>query len=60
MFSPEALERIKDATYWTEGETISSIAEKGALLYIAQLEAQRGGLFPPREGDVKTGRPRKP
>ena len=59
MLYPASLERVRDAAYWAEGETMSSILEKGALLYIAQLEAERGAPFPPREGDVRTGRPKK-
>lgn len=56
---PESLERIRNAAFWAEDETVSSIFEKGALAYVADLEAKRGSPFPPREGEVKTGRPRK-
>ena len=58
--SPEAAERIGGAVFWTEGETVGSLAEHGALELISRIEVERGERFPQREGKVKTGRPRKP
>ncbi len=59
MVDPATAERIRDAAYWTEGETVSSLVERGALEWVARLEKRRGAAFPPREGEVKTGRPSK-
>ena len=59
VVSPEAAERIRDAAFWTNGETVGSLVERGTLELIARLEAERGKPFAPREGRVKTGRPKK-
>ena len=54
----EALERLRDAAYWPEGETLTSLLTRGGLELVARLEAERGSPFPPREGDLRTGRPK--
>lgn len=56
---PELIERVRDAVWWTPGITLASLAEEALLDAIHQLEKKRGEPFPPREADLKGGRPLK-
>ena len=53
----ELIERVKNAAYWNPRLTIASIAERGIIDVIEQIELENGGPYPPRESELKGGRP---
>lgn len=55
--SVELLERVRNAVYWTPGATVSGLMQDALEGELARLEKKRGEPFPPRAGDLKTGRP---
>lgn len=55
----ELADRVKNAAYWNPRLTIASIAEQGIKHAIEKHERDRGGKYPPREGDLIGGRPIK-
>ena len=54
---PDLVERVKNAAYWNPRLTIASIAEAGILYALEQVEKERGGPYPPREQELRGGRP---
>ena len=52
----EVSDRVRAAAYWTPGETLAGIAERGILAEVARMEKERGEAFPPA-GKLRTGRP---
>ena len=55
----EVIERARNAVYWTPRLTLAALVEEALENWINQLEAERGEPFPPRSGELKTGRPIK-
>jgi len=53
----DLIERVKNAAYWNPRLTIASIAELGVRYAIEQVEKENGGAYPPRESELKGGRP---
>jgi len=53
----DLIERVKNAAYWNPRLTIAGIAELGIALAIEQVERDHGGPYPPREAELKGGRP---
>ena len=53
----DLIERVKNAAYWNPRLTIASIAEVGVRYAIEQVEKENGGAYPPRESELKGGRP---
>jgi uncharacterized protein (DUF4415 family) len=53
----DLIERVKNAAYWNPRLTIASIAELGVKYAIEQVEKDNGGPYPPREAELKGGRP---
>ena len=53
----DLIERVKNAAYWNPRLTIASIAEIGVRFAIEQVEKENGGAYPPRESELKGGRP---
>lgn len=53
----DLIERVKNAAYWNPRLTIASIAEIGVRYAIEQVEKDNGGPYPPRESELKGGRP---
>ncbi len=53
----DLIERVKNAAYWNPRLTIASIAEIGVRYAIEQVEKENGGAYPPRESELKGGRP---
>jgi hypothetical protein len=53
----DLIERVKNAAYWNPRLTIASIAELGVRYAIEQVEAENNGPYPPREAELKGGRP---
>src|SRR5262249_32953902 len=56
---PDVIERVKNAAYWNPRLTIAAIAEAGILHAIEQVEREEGGAYPPREQELRGGRPIK-
>ncbi len=54
---PELIERVKNAAYWNPRLTIAAIAEIGIAYAMEQVEKENGGPYPPRESELKGGRP---
>lgn len=55
--TPDLIERVKNAAYWNPRLTIAGIAELGVRFAIEQVEKEHGGPYPPRESELKGGRP---
>jgi hypothetical protein len=55
--APELVQRMRDAAYFTPGETLTSIVERGATAEIDRLERERGEAFPRATAPVRRGRP---
>ncbi len=53
----DLIERVKNAAYWNPRLTIAGIAERGIIEVIEQIEQENGGPYPPREAELKGGRP---
>lgn len=54
--SEEVSERLRAAAYWTPGETMTSVAERGILGEVARMEKKRGEPFS-QPGKLRSGRP---
>jgi hypothetical protein len=52
-------ERVKNAAYWNPRLTIASIAEMGIFHALELIEREHGGPYPPREEELRGGRPLK-
>ncbi|MFO0809052.1 MAG: hypothetical protein U0746_10545 [Gemmataceae bacterium] len=52
-------ERVKNAAYWNPRLTIASIAEMGIFHALELIEKDHGGPYPPREEELRGGRPMK-
>jgi len=57
QISEEIIERIKNATYWTPGLTLSCLVETALEREVDQMETDRGSSFEKRKAELKTGRP---
>ena len=53
----DLIERVKNAAYWNPRLTIAAIAERGIIQVIEEIEQEHGGPYPPREEELKGGRP---
>ena len=53
----DVIERVKNAAYWNPRLTIAAIAERGVARVIEQIEQENGGPYPPRDAELKGGRP---
>lgn len=54
----DLVERMRDAAYWTPGQTMASLISNALQDFLSTLEAKNGHPFMPRLGDLKPGRPR--
>ncbi len=54
----DLVERMRDAAYWTQGQTMAGLISHALEEFLHTLEAQNGRPFLPRLGDLKPGRPR--
>lgn len=57
--SPDLIERVKNAAFWNPRLTITAIAEVGIRKAIEEVEMSHGGPYPPREQELRGGRPIK-
>ena len=55
----DLIDRVKNAVYWTPGMTLARLAEEALEAKMDELEAKRGEPYPPREQELKGGRPLK-
>jgi len=55
--SRDLIERVKNAAYWNPELTIAAIAEIGIVHALEQVEAEHGGPYPPRQRELRGGRP---
>jgi hypothetical protein len=53
------IDRMKNAVYWTPGLTLAGLAEEALAQAVDKLEKERGEPFPPRQAELKGGRPLK-
>jgi hypothetical protein len=54
----DLVERMRDAAYWTPGQTMAGLISTAMEDFLRALESQNGRPFLPRLGDLKPGRPR--
>ncbi len=57
--SLDLIDRVKNAVYWTPGLTLAGLAEEALAAAVDKLERVRGEPFPPRQAELKGGRPLK-
>ena len=57
QISEDIIDRIKNATYWTPGLTLSYLVETALEKEVNQMESYRGSSFEKRKAELKTGRP---
>jgi hypothetical protein len=57
LLTHDIIERVKNAAYWNPRLTIASIAERGIAQVIDEVEREHGGPYPPREEELRGGRP---
>jgi hypothetical protein len=57
--TPDLIDRVKNAVYWTPGLTLAGLAQQAFSQVLAEIESERGEPFPPRREELKGGRPLK-
>lgn len=57
LLTHDIIERVKNAAYWNPRLTIAAIAERGIAQIIEEIEREHGGPYPPREEELRGGRP---
>jgi hypothetical protein len=57
VMRPELLERVRNAAFWTPGETLAGIGYRGVMAEIEKMEKANGGPFPQRTKPNRIGRP---
>ncbi len=53
----DLIERLRNGVYWTPGVTVAGLTASALSQYLDQMEIDRGEPFPPRQEELKTGRP---
>jgi hypothetical protein len=51
------VERVRNAAFWTPGETLAGIGARAVLAELAKIERANGGPFPERTLPMRKGRP---
>jgi hypothetical protein len=59
VMQPDLLERVRNAAFWTPGETLAAIGHRGVMAEVEKMEKRNGGQFPQRTRPNRTGRPYK-
>ena len=52
---PALVDRVKNAVYHVPGLTMTALAERAFTQRVEDLEAEHGGEFPQREGELPRG-----
>ncbi len=53
----DLMERVKNASYWVPGLTVTAVVEMGLMHALEQIEKKHGGPYPARENELIGGRP---
>jgi hypothetical protein len=56
----DVLDRVRNAVFYTPGETLAAIGARAVLAELAKIERANGGPFPSRTQAVRRGRPVQP
>lgn len=56
LLPPDLLDRLRNAAFWTPGETKNSIVERALEAELGRMEKARGEAFPKRTKDLPRGR----
>jgi hypothetical protein len=59
QISGRAIERLRNAVYWTEGITLAGLVESCILEAVDRMEKKRGASFAQRDHPLRAGRPPK-
>jgi hypothetical protein len=57
IMPPELMNRLRNAAYWSPGDTLTGIAARAVEAEIDRLEHERGESFPDRAAPLRAGRP---
>jgi hypothetical protein len=57
VITEDLMERVRNAAFWTPGETLSGIGMRAVELEVERLEKLNGGRFASRTQAVRRGRP---
>jgi len=55
--STEVIERARDLAYWDPEWTMAGLVEHGLETELNRFDRKRGEPYPPRQGELKRGRP---
>ena len=55
--SPDAVEKARDAVFWTPGLTLAELVERSVSREVERLAEERGEPFPERAGELTRGKP---
>ena len=55
----DLIDRVKNTVYWTPGLTLARLAEEALAKRVEEMEKARGDTFPPRQEELRGGRPLK-
>ena len=57
ILDPEAVERARNAVYWTPGMTLAELVTSALHEKVDRLENAQGSTFEHREAELQGGRP---
>jgi len=57
IVGPEAVERARNAVYWTPGMTLAELVTSALHEKVDRMESAQGSTFEHRESELRGGRP---